>query len=127
MCLLMSGWSTRQHKIEFVVFAEVFNDLCPSRSVPQFFLASRAGMQNHVPARDFRIAPKRVSIFERRLRKLELRSGRNSTDAERLKQSQIVVDRVHIPNADCNQIRVNSGACLGLLADPVRSNPSART
>ena len=37
MRLLIGGWPTRQNKIEFVVLAEVINDLCPSRSVPQFF------------------------------------------------------------------------------------------
>src|SRR6476619_5935720 len=104
MRLLIDGWPTRQNKIEFVVLAEVINDLCPSRSVPQLFCASRAGMQNHVRSRDFPITPKPVSFFACRLRKIELRSGRSSTDAKRLKQSQIVVDRVHIPHTDSNKI-----------------------
>ena len=83
-------------------------------------------MQNHVRSRDFPITPKPVSFFARRSRKIELRSGRSSTDAERLKQSQIVVDRVHIPHTDSNKISVNAGTRLGLLADAVRGNPSPR-
>src|SRR6478752_5912724 len=119
MRLLMDGWPTRQNKIEFAVLAEVINDLCPSCRVPQFFRASRAGMQNHVRARDFPIMPKPLSFFARCSRKFELRSGRSSTDAERLKQSQIVVDCVQVPYTDSNKISVDPGACLGLLADPV--------
>src|SRR6476646_3340530 len=126
MRLLIDGWPTRQNKIEFVVLAEVVNDVRPSRSVPQFFWASRAGMQNHVRSRDFPITPKPVSFFARRSRKIELRSARSSADAKRLKQSQIVVDCVHGAHTDSNKISVKPGACLGLLADPVRGNPSPR-
>src|SRR5215467_10001396 len=126
MRLLIDGWPTRQNKLEFVALAEVVNDFRPSRSVPQFFPASRAGMQNHVRSRDFPITPKPVSFFDRRSGKVELRSGRSTTDAERLQQSKIVVDRVHIPDADSNEIGVNAGARLGLLAHAVRGNPSPR-
>ena len=70
---------------------------------------------------------KPVSFFARRSWKIKLRGGRTSPDAERFKQSQIVVDRVHIPHTDSNKIGVNFGACLGLLADPVGGDPSPRT
>src|SRR5262245_48961915 len=119
MRLLIDGWPTRQNKREFVVLAEVVNELRPSRSVPQFLPASRAGMQNHVRSRDFPITPKPVSFFECRSRKVELRSGRSSTDAERLKQSQIVVDRVHVLHTDSNKISVKPGTRPGLLANSV--------
>src|SRR5262249_35368045 len=127
MRLLMAGRSTRQNKIEFVVSAEVINDLCPSRSVPQFFWASRAGVQNHVRSHDLPITTKAVGLFARHSRKLELRGGRSSTNAQWLKQSQIVVDRVHVPHADADEISVKPSACLGLLADPVRGNTSPCT
>ena len=67
--------------------------------------------------------PKPVSFFARRSRKFELRSGRSSTDAEWLKQSQIVVDRVHIPHTDSNKISVKPGTRLGLLAGPGTRQP----
>src|SRR6476646_2758493 len=127
MRLLIDGWPTRQNKIEFVVLAEVVNDVRPSRSVPQFFWTSRAGMQNHVRSRDFPITPKCVSFFTRCSRKFELWSGNSSTDSEWLKQSQIVVDRVHIAHTDADKISVKPGTRLGLLADPVRGYPSPRS
>src|SRR5215469_6565417 len=127
MRLVIDGWPTRQNEIEFVVQREVLNDFRPSRGVPQFFAASRAGMQNHVRTHDFPIAPKSVSCFARCSRKIELRSQRSSTDAKWLKQSKIVVDCVHIPHTDSNKISVNPSARLGLLADAVRGNPSARS
>src|SRR5689334_13472496 len=98
MRLLIGGWPTGQNKIKSVIFMKVVNNLRPSRRVPQFFPASRARMQNDVRSRDAPITPKPVSFFERRLRKVELRSGRNSTDTERLEQCQIVIDCVHIPH-----------------------------
>src|ERR1700758_4491617 len=128
MRLLIDGWPTGQNKLEFVVLAEVVDHFRPSHSVPQFFPARRTGMQNHVRSGDFPISPKRVSFFADRSRKIELRSGRSSTDAERLKQSEIVVDRVHVPHTYSNKICVKSGACLRLVTDTVRGDafPGAR-
>src|SRR5882724_7284316 len=83
-------------------------------------------MQNDVRSRNFPITPKPVSFFVRRSWKIELRSGRISTDAKWLNQSQVVVDRVHIPHTDSNKISVNAGARLGLLADAIRGKPSLR-
>src|SRR5262249_50613316 len=120
MRLVIDGWPTCQNKLEFIVMAEVVNDFRPSRSVPPFFPARRHGMENHVRSRDFPITPKPVSFVSRRSRKIELRSGRISTDAERLKQSKIIVDCVHIPHTDSNKISVSASARLGLLADSVR-------
>src|SRR5215472_11027906 len=128
MRLLIDGWPTRQNELKFVVLAEVVNDFRPSHSVPQFFPASRARMQNHVRSHDFPISPKRVSFFAYRSRKIELRSGRSSPDAERLKQSEIVLDRVHVPHTHSNKICIKSGACLRPVTDTVRSDafPGAR-
>src|SRR4029077_9099722 len=122
MLLLIGGWPTRQNKLEVVVLAEVVNDFRPSRSVPQFFPARRTGMQNHVRSRDFPISPKRVSFFADRSRKIELGSGRSSTDAERLKQSEIAVDRVNVPHTPSNKICVKSAAYLRLVTDAARGD-----
>src|SRR5262249_49841047 len=62
-----------------------------------------------------------------RSRKIELWSGRNCTDTKRLKQSKIVVDRVHIAHTDSNKISVNASARSGLLAYTIRRNPSSRS
>ena len=43
--LFIERWATRQNKIGFGIFAEMINDLCPSRSLPKLFPSSRAGMQ----------------------------------------------------------------------------------
>ena len=119
MRLLVDGWPTRQNKIGLVILAEVFNHLRPSRSIPEFFPASLAGVQNHVRLCDFAITPKPVGFYARRSRKIELRSGGTTKNAERLNQSEIVVDRVHVPHADPNKITVKASARFGLLADPV--------
>src|SRR4029079_1034674 len=108
----------------FGIFAEVINDLCPSRGLPKLFPSSRTGMQNHVRSLNFAITPKFVGFFAGGLRKIKLRSGRSRTNIERLKQSEIVVDRVHITHADSDKISVNARASLGLFADPVRGDPS---
>ena len=73
--MLIDGRPTRQNKIELVSLAEVFDYLRPSRSIPQFFPASRAGVQNHVRPCDFPITPKPVGFFARCSRKIELRSA----------------------------------------------------
>ena len=60
--LLVGGWAAGQDKIEVLVF-EAVNDFGPALGFPELFAASRAGMQNQVGSRDFRIATKRIGIF----------------------------------------------------------------
>src|SRR5215470_3591448 len=126
MLLLIGGWPTGQDNIEVVILSEMVNDLCPSRRVPQFLPACRPGMQNDVPLFDLRITSNHVEFFLARLRQLQMRSGGSSANAERFKQGQIVVDRVHFAHTYPDEIGVKAGTRPRLVADAIRSDASAR-
>ena len=122
--LFFGGRPACQDKIKVFVLAEVFNRSSPAFRFPELFVASRAGMQNQVGSRDFRIAPKRISFFVCGLRQVQLRTGGSSAEAERFQQCQIVINRVHVPHANTNEVAVKTGACLRLVTHPVRSDAS---
>src|SRR5205814_8397868 len=104
MRLLELRWPTCQNEVQIIVSAEPFDYSRPSPGFPELFLARRTGMQNNVGLADVPIASERVGFFLRRLRQLQMQRGRNTHDAERFKQRQIVIDGVQVAHANVDKL-----------------------